>query len=117
MDEFEKLKKKRSLYRRSATKLEKRVNKALNGEEEPDILVLKKLLAELKEVQSNLKRFDEEILDFVLEKDDEECENEMDNATAYREKIVGAVVAVEEKMDGIMETESIASRRSSERRD
>ena len=117
MDEFEKLKKKRSLYRRSATKLEKRVNEALNGEEEPDIVVLKKLLAELKEVQSNLKRFDQEILDFVLEKDDEECENEMDDATAYREKIVGAVVAVEEKMDGIMETESIASKRSSERRD
>ena len=89
MDEFEKLKKKRSLYRRSATKLEKRVNVELNGEEEPDIVVLKKLLAELKEVQSNLKRFDEEILDFVLEKDDEECENEMDDATAYREKIVG----------------------------
>ena len=117
MDEFEKLEKKRSLYRGSATELEKRVNKLLNGEEEPDIVALKKLLIELKEIQSNLKRFDEEILDLILEKDYEECQNEMNDATAYMEKILGAIVEVEEKMDRIIETESGASRGSRKRRD
>ena len=54
MDEYERLKKKRSLYRRSATNLEKRMNEALKGDEEANTKVLKKYVAELKEVQGTL---------------------------------------------------------------
>ena len=54
MDEYERLKKKRSLYRRSATNLEKRMNEALKGDEEANTKVLKKYVAALKEAQGTL---------------------------------------------------------------
>eukprot|EP00794_Sanderia_malayensis_P015457 gene15457-biopygen12862 len=80
MDEFEKLKKKRSLYRRSATNLVKR-------------------------------DFDERILDFIIEYEDEDGEKEMDDAMDYRDKIIGAIVSTEKQLEKIAENESIASPR------
>eukprot|EP00795_Rhopilema_esculentum_P000989 gene989-10762_t len=94
-------------------KLERCVSEALNSDEEPDIVALKKHWAELKKIQSILKRFDGEILEYILERDDDVCENEMDDVAEYKEKIVGAEVAIEEKSDSVMEADSIASRRSS----
>eukprot|EP00794_Sanderia_malayensis_P016737 gene16737-biopygen14129 len=108
MDEFEKLKKKRSLYRRSATNLVKRVREVLRDEPR-DAVLLKKYLVELKEIQGTLKDFDERILDFIIEYEDEDGEKEMDDAMDYRDKIIGAIVSTEKQLEKIAENESIAS--------
>ena len=112
MDEYERLKKKRSLYRRSATNLEKRVNEALDGDEEANTKVLKKYVAELKEVQGTLSKLDEDILEFVITEEDEVCEKEIDDAAEYKDKVVGAIVAIEEELEAILEMGSNCSRRS-----
>eukprot|EP00794_Sanderia_malayensis_P011463 gene11463-biopygen9142 len=58
--------------------------------------------------------FDERILDFIIEYEDEDGEKEMDDAMDYRAKIIGAIVSTEKQLEETAENESIASVNDSE---
>eukprot|EP00794_Sanderia_malayensis_P012363 gene12363-biopygen9859 len=90
MEEIEKTKKGRKVHRGVVTRLVNKVDAHLN--EDPDNLAYGKLrqyATELRERKENLKGLDEAILDLMIEEDldDENCENEVAEASEVSEKI------------------------------
>ena len=95
--DIEKVRKTRSTYRRSATKLVTRVEDALKkGVGRADEGKLKHYEDELKEKLCELKETDKLILDELIGKDNEEAiDKEMDDIGEYKEKISTTIYAIE----------------------
>eukprot|EP00794_Sanderia_malayensis_P001256 gene1256-biopygen483 len=89
-----------------ATKLVNKVNDALarneDNEEGIDPKVLKQYKMQLSEKKIDLKDCDREILDSMAEEaDDDALDQEMEDASDYREKITQAIIAVDEILEGL----------------
>ena len=88
MQEVEKLKKKRRVFRRNATKLIDKIYERVSGDAVSDTQELKIYVAELKDTREELKILDNEILGFLLEDDDEDtCDQDVQDASGFKEKI------------------------------
>ena len=95
--DIEKVKKTRSTYRRSATKLVTKVEDVLKkGVDRADEGKLQHYEAELKERLGELKEADKLILDELMNKDDEEAiDKEVEDIGEYKEKISTTLYSIE----------------------
>ena len=95
--DIEKVKKTRSTYRRSATKLVTKVEDVFKkGVDRADEGKLKHYEAELKERLGELKEADKLILDELMNKDDEEAiDKEVEDIGEYKEKISTTLYSIE----------------------
>eukprot|EP00795_Rhopilema_esculentum_P001676 gene1676-16152_t len=97
MENLEKDKKKRSLFRRNVTKLVNKVKDILDSPDVEDGLV-EHLRKELLERQIELKEVDDKILDSLLEieeTDEQELDRESEEASSYKEKISFAISRID----------------------
>ena len=103
--EIEKLKKTRSSYRRSVTKLVGRVNELMkDGLEGLNRRKLKYFQSELTEKQSEMKEADRKVLDDLIENgDDDDVDKEMEDISDYREKVSTALYSIEEAIEELAE--------------
>ena len=97
---MDKAKKKRATHRRNVTKLVGKVDDLIaNGVEGIDTM-LKHYMNELKEKRSDLKEFDNKILEILYEKaEDDVIDKEMDEASDYKEKITRALSLIEDALE------------------
>ena len=93
MEDLDKAKKRRSLFRRNVTKLANRVKELLEGSEPIEDGALQNLKTELQEKQLELKKSNGAILDLLLEhvKEEQVLDNEIDEVSIYKEKISSAI--------------------------
>ena len=98
---MDKAKQKRATHRRNVTKLLGKVDDLIaNGVEEIDTIMLKHYMNETKEKRSDLKEFDNEILEILYEKaEDDVIDKEMDEASDYKEKITRALSLIEDALE------------------
>eukprot|EP00794_Sanderia_malayensis_P011623 gene11623-biopygen9292 len=110
MEGLEKLKKIRRSHRTVATKLVNKVNDALarneDNEEWIDPKVSKQYKMQLSEKKIDLKNCDRGILDSMPEEaNDDALDQEIEDASDYREKITQAIIAVDEILEGLKSSE------------
>ena len=98
---MDRAKKKRATHRRNVTKLVGKVDDLIpNGVEGIDTIMLKHYMNEQKEKRSDLKEFDNEILEILCEKaEDDVIDKEMDEASDYKEKITRALSLIEDALE------------------
>lgn len=97
---FDLLKKKRSVLRRSLTKLVNRVVGWKDKQEIVEVIELKTFEIQLKSQRDELTVLDSKILGFLLHDADEEtCDKEVDEASDYKEKITRALVYLDQKVN------------------
>ena len=97
MEDLDKAKKRRSLFRRNVTKLANRVKELLEGSEPIEDGALQHLKTELQEKQLELKKSNGAILDLLLEhvKEEQVLDNEIDEVSIYKEKISSAIFSID----------------------
>ena len=110
---FDLMKKKRSVLRRSLTKL---VNKVVGWKDKQDVLELIDLRTceiQLKSQCGELGVLDSKILEVLLNDADEEtCDKEVDEANEYKERITRTLVYLEQEMKNGEYGSDVASRKS-----
>ena len=98
---MEKAKKKRASHRRNVTKLVGKVKDlASKGAGAIDVVMLKHFQRELEDEQNELKEFDNEILEVLYDEDnDDEVDKEMEEASNYKERILRALLTIEDALE------------------
>ena len=117
--DIEKVKKTRSTYRRSATKLVTKAEDALKkGVGKDDEGKLKHYEEELKEKLGELKEVDKLVLDDLMNKDDEEAmDKEVEDIGEYKEKICTTIYSIENALRELTIDAPLRQEQSSEAND
>ena len=110
MEEVEKLRKRRRVFRRNATIVINKLKKELAEEDNVAEAELKTYLVELKESKDELKALDAEILRLMLDDEDEDsCDKEVQETLEYNKKVEKALVLIEMELGESYESRSNAS--------
>ena len=114
MEEIEKLRKRRRVFRRNATIVINKLHEELEGEHRVVEAELKTYQIELKESKDELKALDKEILRLLLDGEDEDsCDKEVQETRDYNKKLEKALVSIEMELGKSYESRSNASGHSS----
>ena len=92
-------KKRRSVTRRSTTKLVNKVHDQKGADDAIDARILQRTLDQLNGKRVELKDLDKKIFEYMLENDEEEdCDKEAEDAAEYEDKIMEAIDLVTDEL-------------------